>query len=108
MSRTSAALFGIVLLGSAATAEPGTPAEEGVCSGGAAVPLERLNLVDELQRQLEAEQPAPGGDVVALNGRGYRYAADRAPAIARDLQILEIELRRARAAARQSEPEAKP
>jgi hypothetical protein len=41
---------------------------------------------------------------VPLDGRGYRYESDRVPSIARELRILEIEMQRARAAARVQEP----
>ncbi len=113
MRATKAVLIGSMLLGSVvgwvstarADGSQSTPisseADGGVCMGNPAIPLDRADMIGKLQAKLAAEAPTPDGDVVMLNSRGYRYDSDRAPAIARDLQLLEIEFRRARAAAKQ-------
>ena len=107
--RSQAARFGTLLLGaalgfaSAARAEaPVTPdGDAGVCMADPGVAIERAGLIHEIAQKLEAEEaPESNGDVVRLNTSGYRYGTDEAPRIARDLQLLDIEVRRARAAAR--------
>jgi hypothetical protein len=80
--------------------EAATSSSGGACMGDPAIPLERAALIDEIQKQAAAQDiPESNGDVVKLNTTGYSYASDQAPPIARDLQVLEIEIRRARAAA---------
>jgi hypothetical protein len=73
--------------------------EGGSCPVDPGVPADRAEMMARLAAKLREAQEAQGpGDVVVLNGRGYRYEGDRVPAIARELQILEVELQRARAA----------
>jgi hypothetical protein len=96
-----------LLLGMAVGFAPAVRAGEAAATGGGdacmgdpAIPMERAALIDQLQRQAAAQDvPESNGDVVKLNTSGYSYASDQAPPIARDLQVLEIEMRRARAAA---------
>jgi hypothetical protein len=65
------------------------------------VSMRRADVIDQIAKQLEAQDvPESNGDGVALNTSGYRYGADQGPRIARDLQLLDVEVRRARAAAK--------
>jgi hypothetical protein len=82
------------------------PAGEATCSVTPDLGADRAEMLTRLQSKLAEEAARGGGDVVVLNGRGYRY--DQRPSIARDLHVLEIELERARAAARAGEPTARP
>jgi hypothetical protein len=92
----------------AAAAESGAPspgAPEAICPVRPDLGADRAELMARLQARLLEEQ-AQGGDVRVLNGRGYRY--DNTPTLARDLHVLEIELERARAAARAKQAAPKP
>ncbi len=80
---------------------PAAAAEGGVCPVDPALDVDRAEMMARLAAKLREAESAQGGDVVVLNGRGYRYQDDRVPQIARELQILEVELQRAKAAARQ-------
>lgn len=104
------AWVGSLLIGAALAAAPAARAEEtnatpngdaGVCMEDPGVALQRAQVIDQIAKQLEAQEvPESNGDVVRLNTSGYRYGADQGPRIARDLQILDVEVRRARAAAK--------
>jgi hypothetical protein len=108
--RRSKAWIGSWLVGAALAAAPAARAEEtkstppgdgAVCMEDPGVSLQRAQVIDEISRQLAAEEAAESnGDVVRLNTSGYRYGSDQGPRIARDLQVLEVEVRRARAAAK--------
>jgi hypothetical protein len=78
---------------------PAANAEEtgGVCMEDPATVINRANTIDAIQDQLASQSP---DDAIALNTRGYRYEPDKRPMIARDLQLLEIEIRRSRDAAK--------
>jgi hypothetical protein len=59
--------------------------------------LPTMEALARLQARLQAEAAAAGeGAPIVLNGRGYNYAAHRDPV--RELQILQAERERARAA----------
>jgi hypothetical protein len=100
-----AALFGAaLLLPGAAPAESSRQLDLGGVSGGScpAAPApsdSRAQMMARLEAKLRAEMGG-AGDVQVLNGRGYRYENDRVPGIAQELSILELELQRARAAAK--------
>ena len=108
--RRSKAWIGSLLVVAALAAAPAARAEEtsatpssdgGVCMEDPGVSLQRAQLIDEISKQLAAEEVAESnGDVVRLNTSGYRYGSEQGPRIARDLQLLEVEVRRARAAAK--------
>lgn len=83
----------------ARAADNGAP----MCTAAPNLGADHAAGLTRLQEKLAAEEAMSGGDVVVLNGRGYRY--DQKPGIARDLHLLEVEIERARAAAR---AEAKP
>jgi hypothetical protein len=94
-----------LLLPAGAFAAEGTPSRElpvsteagGSCPADPSLPADRAETMARLAAKLREAQAAQGpGDVVVLNGRGYRYEGERVPQIARELQILEIELQRAR------------
>jgi hypothetical protein len=94
-----------LLLPAAGTAEGSRDLPLGTMDGGSCPVAEdqsqaRAEMIARLEARMRAEVGEAGGDVVALNGRGYRYESDRVPAIARELQVLEIEMQRARAAAK--------
>ena len=74
--------------------------DRGSCPVAESPAESRVQKLANLESQLRAEMGERPGDLVVLNGRGYRYENDRVPGIARELQILEIELQRARAAAK--------
>ena len=99
----------LLLLPSPGAAEPARDLSLGALQDGGSCPVvegqseERAQMMARLQERLRAEMGEPDGDVVALNGRGYRYESDRVPSIARELRILEIEMQRARAAAKGQE-----
>lgn len=93
----------LVLPAAVVRAEGGAapPAAEGaMCSVAPDLGADRADLVAKLQARLLEEQARSGEQVVVLNGRGYRY--DDAPSIARDLRVLEVEIARARARAKQA------
>jgi len=94
----------------AAAAEGGAPAPasqgEATCNVRPDLGADRAELMTRLQARLLEEQTRSGEDVVVLNGRGYRY--DNAPGIARDLHVLELEMVRARAAAKAKQAAPKP
>jgi hypothetical protein len=100
-----AALFGAtLLLPGAASAESSRELDLGALQGGScpvtAAPSDsRAQMMARLEAKLRAEM-GEAGDVQVLNGRGYRYEADRVPGIAHELSVLELELERARAAAK--------
>jgi hypothetical protein len=108
--RRSKTWVGSLLIGAALAAAPAARAEEtqatpngdaGVCMEDPGVSLQRAQVIDQIAKQLEAQQvPESNGEGVQLNTTGYRYDADRGPRIARDLQVLDVEVRRARAAAK--------
>jgi hypothetical protein len=108
--RRSKAWVGSMLVGAALAAAPAARAEEtkttpngdgGVCMEDPGVALQRAQAIDQVAKQLEAQQvPESNGESVQLNTSGYRYGADQGPSIARDLEVLEVEVRRARAAAK--------
>jgi hypothetical protein len=76
-------------------------AEGGVCPVDPSVAQDRSAMMARLAEKLrQAESTQGSSDFVVLNGRGYRYESDRTPQIARELQLLEVELQRAKAAAR--------
>jgi hypothetical protein len=96
-----------LLLPAGAVAAEGTQTRElpvavqdgGSCPASPGVAADRAEMMARLAAKLREAEAAQGpGEVVVLNGRGYRYEGDRVPAIARELQILEVELQRARAA----------
>jgi len=101
----AAALFGAaLLLPGAAPAESSRELDLGAVSGGScpvtAAPSDsRARMMARLEAKLRAEM-GEAGDVQVLNGRGYRYENDRVPGIAHELSVLELELQRARAAAK--------
>jgi hypothetical protein len=107
--RRSKAWVGSLLIGAALVAAPAARAEEttatptgdaGVCMEDPGVSLQRAQTIDQIAKQLEAQEvPESNGESVKLNTSGYRYGADQGPRIARDLQLLDVEVRRARAAA---------
>jgi hypothetical protein len=108
MRRFQAAWVGSLLIGIGVGLAPAARANDvpaasnegaGVCMGDPALPLERANMINEIQQQLAAKQESDG-EGIRLNTSGYRYDSDQAPSIARDLQLLDIEMRRARAAAK--------
>lgn len=99
-------LAGALVLPAVVTrAEAGAPppaadtADGAMCSVAPDLGGDRGDLLAKLQARLLEEQARSGEDVVVLNGRGYRY--DDAPSIARDLRVLEAEIVRARARAKQ-------
>jgi hypothetical protein len=100
-----------VLLG-AALLLPTAAATEGGLENGGSCPVTqdhseaRAQMMARLEARLRAEMGESPGDVVPLDGKGYRYENDRVPTIARELRILEIEMQRARAAARAQEQKA--
>ena len=108
--RRSKAWVGSLLVGAALAAAPGARADEtqatpagdgGVCMEDPGVSMQRAEVIDQISKQLAAQEVAESnGDVVRLNTSGYRYGADQGPRIARDLQILDVEVRRSRAAAK--------
>jgi hypothetical protein len=108
--RRSKAWIGSLLIGAALAAAPAARADQtkptpsgdsGVCMEDPGVSMQRAAVIDQISKQLAAQEVAESnGDVVSLNTSGYRYGADQGPRIARDLQILEVEVRRARAAAK--------
>jgi hypothetical protein len=108
--RRSKAWVGSLLVGAALAAAPSARAEEakgtpngdgGVCMEDPGVSLQRAQVIDQIAQQLEAQQvPESNGEGMQLNTSGYRYGADQGPRIARDLQVLDVEVRRARAAAK--------
>jgi hypothetical protein len=76
-------------------------AEGGVCPVDPSIAQDRSAMMERLAEKLRQAESAQGtSDFVVLNGRGYRYESDRTPQIARELQLLEVELQRAKAAAR--------
>lgn len=83
----------------ARAAEGGAP----MCTQAPDLGADHAAGLTRLQQKLAEEEAMSGGDVVVLNGRGYRY--DTKPGIARDLHLLEVEIERARA---ESRAEAKP
>jgi hypothetical protein len=95
-----------LLLPTAAAAEGTRDLSLGALEDGGSCPVtqeqseERAQMMARLEARLRAEMGAAGEDVIPLDGRGYRYESDRVPSIARELRILEIEMQRARAAAR--------
>lgn len=100
-----AALLTALLLPGAAPAESSRDLDLGAMQGGScpvtAGPSDsRAQMMARLEARLRAEMDETGGDVRVLNGRGYRYEADRVPGIAHELSVLEIEMQRARAAAK--------
>jgi hypothetical protein len=104
-------LAGALALPTAAAAAEGAapspaPENEATCNVRPDLGADRAELMTRLQARLLEEQALSGEDVVVLNGRGYRY--DNAPGFARDLQMLELEIARARAAAKAKQAAPKP
>ena len=103
-----AALLGaVLLLPRAGAAESARSVDLGAVNGGSCPVTAdeseaRAQKMARLEAQLRAEmaRAEADGDVKVLNGRGYRYEDDRVPGIAHELSILELELQRARAAAK--------
>jgi hypothetical protein len=109
MTRRTRFTIGTLLLGAVIGFSPAaradtaqsTPPDAGVCMEDPGIALERAGRIQDIQSQLAAQTPPlSDGDGVQLNTRGYRYDADKGPGIARDLQLLDVEVRRARAAAK--------
>jgi hypothetical protein len=104
-----ALLGAALLLPAAAGAEGARDLPLGALEDGGSCPVtqdqseDRAQMMARLEARLRAEMAADP-EVVPLDGRGYRYESDRVPSIARELRILEIEMQRARAAARAQEP----
>jgi hypothetical protein len=111
MRRLTLALAAPLLFGSLATPAaaadapsrktPVSATNGAMCPADRQTPIARAEQIARIQAKLREQAAAEGSDVVVLNGRGYRYGDP--PGVARDLQQLEIEFLRARAAARAKE-----